>query len=249
MRVLITRPREESEAVAKLLAARGIEWLIDALLDIRPSAAALPLTGVQALAFTSANGVRAFAAREPLRALPVFAVGEHTAEAARAAGFARVESAQGAAPELARLLCERLDPSAGAVLHCAGAVVRGELAPRLAEAGLELRRAVLYEAVPAAALAAATRAALAAGALDAVLFFSPRSAQTFVSLARAAGLAGACARLAALALSPAVAEEARALAWRELLTAARPAQAALLALLTKPRGEDQGVGSIAAAKR
>ncbi|HXQ67804.1 MAG TPA: uroporphyrinogen-III synthase [Alphaproteobacteria bacterium] len=239
MRVLITRPLEEAQALAALLTERGIASLIDPLLEIRllPSVE-LSLEGVQALIFTSANGARAFAERESRRTLPVYAVGARTAEVARAAGFTEVESAEGALPDLARLVRARLDPRRGALLHGAGAVVKGELAELLAADGFTLRRVVLYEAVPATALQQATRAALAAGELDAVLFFSPRTAATFVSLALAAGLAGACARLRAISLSPAVAEEAGALAWRQSLTAVRPEQSALLACLGAERSED-----------
>ena len=240
MRVLITRPLEEAQALAALLAERGIASLIDPLLEIRPlPSVELSLEGVQALVFTSANGVRAFAERESRRTLPVFAVGARTAEVARAAGFAEVESADGALANLARLVRARLDPRGGALLHGAGAVVKGELAELLSADGFTIRRVVLYEAVPATALQQATRAALAAGELDAVLFFSPRTAATFVSLVTAAGLAGACARLRAISLSPAVAEEAGALAWRQSLTAVRPEQSALLACLSAERSEDK----------
>src|SRR5579885_1709266 len=128
MRVLITRPREEAEALAAELVARGFECLVEPLLDIRPAAtAAMPLDGVQALLFTSANGVRAYAAREGRRDLPVFAVGDRTAEVARGLGFAKIESAQGALPELAELVRTRLDPAKGALLHAAGATVKGDL--------------------------------------------------------------------------------------------------------------------------
>jgi len=64
------------------------------------------LTGIAALAFTSRNGVAAFAALSDDRSLPVFTVGDATAEAARTAGFAAVRSAAGALEDLARLLAE-----------------------------------------------------------------------------------------------------------------------------------------------
>ena len=44
----------------------------------------------RALAFTSANGVRAFAGKSTERNLPAYAVGERTAVALRAAGFTPV---------------------------------------------------------------------------------------------------------------------------------------------------------------
>jgi uroporphyrinogen-III synthase len=234
MRVLITRPREEAETLAQALAARGIDSLIDPLLEIRTvPTQALSLEGVQALVFTSANGVRAFAAREGRRDLPVFAIGEQTAAVARAAGFARVASADGAVPELVRLVRAQADPKHGALLHGAGAEVRGELAEKLARDGFEVRRIVLYEAVFATALADATVLALRDDSLDSVLLFSPRSAGTFVSLIEAAGLRGSAERLMAMCLSSAVAAAAT-LPWREIRIARAPNQSAFLELFAGP---------------
>src|SRR3546814_11471173 len=55
--------------------------------------------------------------------------------------------------------------------------------------GFTVRRAVLYEAAAATALPAPVAMAFAAGQYDAVLFFSPRTAATFATLALAAGCA------------------------------------------------------------
>ncbi|HLI10269.1 MAG TPA: uroporphyrinogen-III synthase [Alphaproteobacteria bacterium] len=227
--------------MAAALGARGIDCIVEPLLTIRQLATpALPLEGVQALLFTSANGVRAFAAREEHRSHPVFAVGERTAEVARSCGFAEVAAAQGTVEDLAALVRSRLDPQRGALFHGAGAVRKGDLAALLAPAGFELRRVVLYEAVPAEALSSPTIAAIEARRLDAVLLFSPRTARTFVSLAGAAGIAGRCAQLAALCLSPAVGEAARGLPWRDIRIAARPEQGALLELLGDQQGQRNG---------
>ncbi len=62
MRALITRPRVESQALAALLAERGIDTVIEPLIEIVQDVAALPdLDGVQAILCTSATGVRALA--------------------------------------------------------------------------------------------------------------------------------------------------------------------------------------------
>jgi len=232
MRVLITRPRAEAEALAQFLRARGIESTIEPLLEIEPIATPAPsLDGVAALLFTSANGARAFAAVESRRDLPVYAIGARTAEVAREAGFANVESADGDVAALAALVRRKVDPASGALLHGAGAAVKGDLAAMLAPDGFEVRRVTLYEAVPAKALSSAVVAALRDGSLDAVLLFSDRSAVTFILLVRSAGVEETCARLIAFCLSPSVAEAASAVRWRAVRTASRPEQAALLDLL------------------
>lgn len=232
MRVLITRPREDAGPLAERLAGMGVDSLIEPLLEIRYlPAAGLDLDGVQALLVTSANGARALARATDRRDLPVYAVGDGSARAAGAAGFARVESAAGDVEALAALVVARLDPGAGRVVHVAGSAVAGDLAGRLAAAGFAAERAVLYEARQARALSAACVAALRAGGLDAVALFSPRTAAGFVRLAREAGVAEACAGLEALCLSEAVAERAATLAWRRVRVARRPDLDSFLDLL------------------
>ncbi len=228
MRVLITRPGADAAALAAALAARGHETSIEPLLAVVPRrGAGIDLAGVQALAFTSANGARVFAELCAERRLPVFAVGDSTAEAARAAGFTRVDSAGGDVETLAALLAERLDPAAGVLFHGAAGQVAGDLQGRLEAAGFTVRRAVLYDAVPADALSRPTRAKLVGGQIDAILFFSPRTAETFVRLVQEAGVTAACRRCEAVCLSPAVAERIGALAWSGIHVAAQPTRQAL----------------------
>ena len=92
--VLVTRPRADAERTAAGLAALGLDPIIAPMLEERFTGVALPdATGFAAIALTSANGVRALAAHpqgEEFSALRVYAVGEHTAAEARAAGFDHV---------------------------------------------------------------------------------------------------------------------------------------------------------------
>src|SRR5438094_6558683 len=113
-RALVTRPRAEAMALAEALAKRGIEAVIEPLLDIHYRDGPAPdLAGVQAILCTSANGVRALARLSPQRGCPVLAVGERTAGHARAEGFLQVESAGGNVADLARLVRDRLRPEDG----------------------------------------------------------------------------------------------------------------------------------------
>lgn len=229
MRLLITRPEEDAEPLASALAARGITSLIEPLLTVADVEGPAPgLAGVQALLVTSANGVRAFARRSPERAMPVLAVGDASAAAARRLGFTSVKSAAGDVAALARLVAAELDPGNGVLLHVAGSKVAGDLAGDLARAGFACRRHVLYQARPAESFSAAASEALARGAVDGVLLFSPRTASTFARLITDAGIAGACRRLVAYCLSRAVADAVSGLAWRDVVVARAPNQESLL---------------------
>ncbi len=235
---LVTRPRAEAAELAEALAARGIAALIEPLLEIHYRDAPSPdLAGVQAILCTSANGVRALARLADARAVPLFAVGEASAARARDEGFARVESAGGAVGDLARLVSERLCPAAGRLLHVAGNVAAGDLAGELSAAGFAVDRAVLYDARPAPDLSAACVRALAAGAVDFALFFSPRTAAIFARLAERAGVAAALAPVAAISLSGAADAALGGLRFRERHIAERPDQPGLLRALARALAE------------
>ncbi|HUD53168.1 uroporphyrinogen-III synthase [Parvibaculum sp.] len=236
MRLLVTRPDEDQDGLAEALRAMGHQAIAAPLLAIRPLAdAAIPDTPYQALLVTSANGARAVGARRRdmarLAALPVLAVGEASAEAARAAGFADVASAGGDVEALIELALRRLAPGGGPLLHVAGSVTAGDLKGGLEAHGFSVDRVALYEAVAADCLPEAAIEALGTGAADGVLFYSPRTARSFASLIRAAGLEQTLVTLTAYCLSGAVADALAGLPFKAIETATEPTQAALLGRL------------------
>jgi uroporphyrinogen-III synthase len=242
MKVLVTRAEADAARLAARLAEHGYQSAIENLLTIRFRADATRglaplLDGVQATLFTSANGVRAFAAATPRRDFRTFAVGDATAAAARDAGFAEVTSAGGAVEDLARLAIARLKPQGGTLIHAAGTITAGDLAGILEAAGFTVRRAALYEAIPSEHLSTATRDAVRRGEIDAALFFSPRNAATFVRLAT--GLEESCKNMIAVALSSAVAESLAPLPWRRVAVASAPNETALLAALDSSLGVER----------
>jgi len=229
---LVTRPREDSEALAAELTQRGVGVMVEPLLDIVPvTDAEVSAVGIQGILATSANGVRALARELADRSLPVWAVGDASARVARELGYHHVESAGGDVDDLAALVSARCRPQDGAFLHAAGTVTAGDLAGMLGAAGFVVRRVVLYQARTATALSAGLIATLEQGGIDSVLFFSPRTAATFVTLVNDAGVGGWCAGIVAYALSPAVARELAGLPWSTIRVAQAPTQAALLSAL------------------
>ncbi|MBV9550094.1 MAG: uroporphyrinogen-III synthase [Alphaproteobacteria bacterium] len=230
MRVLITRPQEDGATIAAQLAAAGHQPLLAPLLQTRwLGGPPLDLAGVAAILATSANGVRAFARRSDRRDIPLFAVGPQTTQEARAAGFAKVENAAGDARALAAAVPGWIAPAAGPLLHICGEDGAGNLAEELTEKGYAVRRQVLY-AVDALPLPHAAAKALRAGAVDAALFFSPRSARIF--LEQAAGMP--LGSVTAFCISPATAAVLPAGTFAAIRVAAMPNQEALLALMDRP---------------
>jgi uroporphyrinogen-III synthase len=197
-KIWITRAQPGAEVTAERVRALGHDAVVAPLLAVRvlPDVT-VDLSGVSALAFTSANGVRAFADASGERTLKVFAVGAATAQAARQAGFKSVLSADGDVDALAEGIAARRGELRGAVLHPGAAEPAGDLAGALEMHGVEARRLILYETAPVD-LAAAEAEALAQS--DAVLLHSPRAAQVLARLLKA----HPAPKLRALGLSKAV---------------------------------------------
>ena len=234
MRVINTRPQPDAASLTQALAALGHEVIEAPLLDIRfeDQSGPLDLDDVQAVLATSANGVRALAAATERRGISLFAVGDESARTAEELGFTRVTSADGDVDGLAGTVIHTLDPADGALLHVAGSKIAGDLVGTLASADFTTRRVTLYESRATVSLPTAAATVLKSGNVDAVVFFSPRTAKTFVRLVDDAGVAHACQLLKAYCLSEAVAEEVGGLAWRTVHVAERPSQDALLDCLS-----------------
>lgn len=228
MRVLVTRPEPDGERTAAQLRARGCDVMLSPLLHIEPVVAELG-GGWDALALTSSNAVRAVAVHPSLaalRAIPVYAVGNRSAGAARAQGFAHVISADGNAGDLASVMLAKLHRPAR-VLYLAGEDRSDDLAGTLAGAGIEVETRVIYRAVAVSQFAADVRQALTAGTLDGVLHFSKRTAAIYLACAAAGGISAAALAPVQYCLSPQVAGPLAGA--RAIRIAERPTEAALIA--------------------
>lgn len=218
--LLVTRPEPEASATVAAAEAAGFRAVAAPLLAIRPVAArAAGPDRPDAVLLTSARSAALLRAARPdlSPAIPLFAVGPRSAEAARAAGFTSVTAT--ASDGQAALA------AAVAAGHCRILHGRGTAHRRLAvPPGVELLPLPLYAARAARVLPAAARAALGAGAIT--LLFSPRTAAVFRRLVARAGLAPES--LAIVALSGPVMAAAGP-GWRAVEVAARPGTAEVLA--------------------
>lgn len=218
-RLLLTRPRPEIDRTRAAANAAGWEVLAFPLLHIAPLPWEAPDDSFDALLLTSPQGARhGWPLPAHLAGLPVYAVGERTAEVARERGFA-VQSV-GVSDGSASIAAAFAD-GVRRMLH-----LRGEDGASLhLPTGFDLVLRTVYRALPTPALSTATIAALRAGDLFSTLLFSPRTARIFAQLADTAGIDRADVRL--VALSPAVARAAGH-GWRAMSIAQQPSLAAML---------------------
>jgi uroporphyrinogen-III synthase len=195
----VTRALPGAEATADRLRRLHFDPVVAPLLRVVDlPGGALDLDGVESLAFTSANGVAAFAARSAERGLPVFTVGSATAAAARARGFRDVVSAEGDVDDLCRLIVARPSASSGVVLHPGPAEAAGDLSGMLLAHGVAARRVAVYQTM--ASPPEPEIAAMMPG-LSFVLLHSPKAARALADVLADCPAPG----LAAVCLSPAVA--------------------------------------------
>jgi uroporphyrinogen-III synthase len=220
-RVWITRARPGADRTAVALAARGFTPVVAPLIALVPLDTPLDLAGVAALAFTSPNGVTAFAARTPRRDWPVFTVGDATAAAARASGFDRVRSAGGAVDDLAALIAADWTAGGGLILAPGPQEPAGDLAGRLA-GRVALRPLPLYAAVE-------TDAPAPVG-FDSVLVHSPRAARALAACLPPAAAGGRDL----VAISVAAAAPLTGAGFARIRIAATPDEDSLLAALGNP---------------
>ncbi|PTQ52108.1 MAG: Uroporphyrinogen-III methyltransferase [Brockia lithotrophica] len=194
LRVLVTRPREDAQEAAELVASWGGIPVVCPLLAIAP----LPLAPsdvprLQALAsydlllLTSRNAVRILRKVLPadvvLGTSPrVACVGPRTAEAfARTFGrppdlVAEEETGEG----LAQAVLAEFPEGSRRAFFPRARKAREVLPERLRAAGWAVDEVVLYDTLPDAEGQACVRNALAAGAVDVVLLFSPSAVDALV---------------------------------------------------------------------
>jgi uroporphyrinogen-III synthase len=172
--VLLTRPRQASEAFAARLLAEipGIPVLISPVMKIVSLIDAPDFGASKGAIFTSKNGVRP----APRSGMVAYCVGPSTAELARSQGW-RVDLVAADAEELLARL-KKTVPS-GPLLHLRGTHTRTEIAAVLTGAGIPTDDLVVYDQA-AVALTEEARHLLAGEQAVVVPLFSPRSAAHFM---------------------------------------------------------------------
>jgi uroporphyrinogen-III synthase len=163
-----------------------------------------------------------------LLSLPVFTVGRRTAQAARAAGFSTITSADGNQADLVRLIgAHRATP----LLYLAGEDRIGDLAADAAACGVKAQTVVIYRTAQVTRIPSPAEAALRSGELDGVMHFSPRSAEVYLNGAKAAGILDRALTPFHYCLSQAVAAPLVAAGATRIAIARKPDEASLIDLV------------------
>jgi uroporphyrinogen-III synthase len=238
VRLLLTRPEPDAQRTADALRRRGHTVVVAPLMRIDVLAGAeIGDEPWAAILITSANAAHAIATHQrksALWSLPVFAVGERSAQAMREVGFSDVSSADGGVGDLAQLVGERMTPGSS-LLYLAGAERAGDLAAKLATRRFAVQTAVVYRAVAVDDLPPAAADALAKD-IEGVLHYSRRTAEAYVNAARGIGMLESALKPAQYCLSAQIAEPLAQAGAGTIHVARRPIEAALIELLHQKQG-------------
>jgi len=211
-RLLVLRPEPGASATAERARALGLTTVVAPLFEIEPLAWDAPEAGgFDGLLLTSANAVRhSGEGLQELRGLPVYAVGESTAEAAREEGFSIAATGDGGVDRLLGSIEQDLK-----LLHLCGEDRRD-----VVEAGHRIANVPVYRARPLDS----PDLGAAEGAV--ALIHSPRAGRRFAELMPERG----STTIAAISRAAA---EAVGRGWAAVESASEPNDDALLALAAR----------------
>jgi uroporphyrinogen-III synthase len=209
MHVLVTRPQDEGEKLKAQLEQLGWTVSLEPLLRIVPSdIPADAVDGASALIVTSRNALKALSgspALAPALALPLLAVGPGTAALARDMGFTDIFEGLGTGAELAPEIAKKAKAVSGPFVYLSGDKLAFDLPAALAEQNVRIRRFVAYRSVAAETLSPHIADALRDGTIGVVVLMSPRTAETWTSIAPGVAKPDSLSKIIYVCISQAVA--------------------------------------------
>lgn len=230
--IWLTRPQTDSESFAEELADIGVASIIGPALHVIPEPhPSLIATKPSALLLTSRHAAYALSELPPSwRSLPVYCVGASTAKTASEHGFSHV--VPGVADVLALLPHIAADMKRGSgLLYLAGKDTRTEIGTLLSTFGITVTTVIVYSALAETRLPQDILTALTDGTINAVAFYSPRSAEIIGELMQRAGLLESAKKIHAFCLSLAVAATAGRTPWAAIHSCPAPTRHAMRELV------------------
>jgi len=239
-KILITRPIREAEKTAQILKARGFDVIIEPMLTISAVNFDLPeVRGLDALIFTSQNGVRFFDAPQEFKEIPVVTVGEKTAALAKELGYKDVQCLGADMAELAQGLNQLNCAAQKTYGYVRGVHTAGNLKDSIDSPKINMVETVVYDSIQSTQFSDNVLKNIENKDVRAVLFYSRRAAQAFADCAafhanqqtRTGDIYEGLKSIQALCLAPSMVEYLDKLPMKDIKVSASPNEETLLSLL------------------
>lgn len=226
-RVLIIRQEEEAIPLTNILRENGVLSYVSPLFTPRFFPLP-PLGNAQGLIITSKNALRAIKDQEALKNLPLYAVGDKTAELAAHFGFKKIFSASGDNKALCALIQQKAFRSKEILWYLSGKIIKGDSIGQLTQKGFAVRRQVVYDLQAERSLPPSLEHTLTQREISHILFFSPHTTEIFLTLLTEARLEAIACEMTALCISPDVVKKAVRLPWKKVWVSPKPTTEAMI---------------------
>lgn len=234
--LVITRPEPGLSETADKISALGWQPLLMPVMTIQPlTVDYLDVNAIQAIVFTSRQAIAPIIqqlAKQHVEYynLPVFTVGDITAQDARQAGFTNIISANKDAVALAALIKEKLSPDAGQLLFPSAKGQGQLLYALLKQAGFSILQCEVYQAIPIQKLSDEFLDKLQSETINSILFFSSETARFFIELLPE-NLRKYLKTIQAVGISPKTKAVLEHVSWKAIDVAVHPNTEEMLSLL------------------
>jgi uroporphyrinogen-III synthase len=221
---IVTRPEPGNAQTCDALARAGLSAVSAPLFEVDGLDYLVPERLPDALLISSANAVRYLKPHDldRLAGIPVFAVGEATAAAARTSGFQKVVAGTADLTAMSQILRQSL-PKGSSLLRLTAPERNDQALTELSD-HCQITTILTYQARATTVLPSSLARLAQAERPRAVLHFSRRAAEHFVDLCKANGFIGAIANWQHICLSEAV----RLHAFQHAIVADHPTEDAML---------------------
>lgn len=231
--IVITRPLGDEILLRDELLERGYRVIHEPLTEIflhherRLNVEHALLDEPDAVLITSKHGVQALALLTNLRDMFLLCVGEATANIALQLGFDKVSMTGETSQHMVEYILDCYDEDAK-FLYISGEDITTDLTEELGIRGMHVQRIAAYGAIAAEALSDTLVEQLKRNNINAISFFSTRTAHIFLSLAEKAGVLGELKNIDAFCLSDTVQSNIKPALWNKSYSAEKPTLASMI---------------------
>lgn len=216
--VLITRPKEDCQAMAPQLQA---PFVCEPMLVIHPLFKTLALNPlITDFIVTSPRIFDLIENIEEYRTKPVWCVGEVTAEKAKKKGFESIYVAERSAQELLEKIVQESHRDKSLFLHLRGDKVHVDIANALNHVGFHAEQIIVYETQAIQEFSPHVKTLLKDNLISLIPFYSQRTAEVFVDLVKKtfnpSEITSLFANIISLVHSESVAQKAKDLPWKSM---------------------------------
>lgn len=231
--IVITRPIDDAHDYAAELEQSGFQTLIEPMLSLEALEFDAPsLDDYDGILATSANALQFYkSGGGEIHDIPVYCVGKHTADAAKEIGFQNAISVDGTGADLLEHLLSLSDAASQRFLHICGQHVAFPLVEKLSEQGVKADTLPVYASVQTHGFTPEFISALKKGEVEAITFFSKRTAQAFVQNVLESESESLFSQIKTLSISEAVIECVRVLPWQASYVSQTPDRVGMMQLL------------------